>query len=172
MSSSSTLKRQNFNVTPEEEDQLQRLRETLGAASVKDAVLRATRILLTLAQEIEEGKRIYTADSTGIKTRLLLPDMEAPAKEQWKYLAPRPQSWKRQLFVKGKRLTAANVWSDMLANSWSIEETAYNWDLTTDAVNEIIVYCELEQELIGMEADAEKRILLAHGVALTPESRL
>ncbi len=73
----STLKRQNFNVTPEEEAQLQSLREVLAAPSIKDALLRATRILLTLTQEVREGKRIYSVDRNGRETRLLVPDIEA-----------------------------------------------------------------------------------------------
>ena len=108
MENATTLKRQNFNVTPEEEAQLQRLREILRAPSIKDAVLRAARVLLTLEQEAREGKRLFSIDQNGAQTRLLLPDIEAPVSE-WKYLAPRPESWKKQLFVKGRRLTAANV---------------------------------------------------------------
>lgn len=47
-----TLKRQNFNITPEEEAQLQHLRETLGATSIKDALFRATRLTLVLSREV------------------------------------------------------------------------------------------------------------------------
>ena len=170
MATSSTLKRQNFNVTPEEEAELNRLREALGAASVKDALLRATRVLLTLTREVQEGKRIYSLDRSGKETRLLLPDIEASS-ATWKYLVPRPHSWKRQLFIKGRRMTAANVWYDMLANARSIEETAENWDLPVEAVEEIVRYCETDRELIGMEADEEKRLLLEKGVKLTSEGR-
>ncbi|HLK59721.1 MAG TPA: hypothetical protein VKU00_24380 [Chthonomonadaceae bacterium] len=164
-----TVKRQNFNVTPEEEAELQRLREVLAAPSIKDALLRATRILLTLTQEVQEGKRIYSADRNGNQTRLLLPDIEAAQTTAWKYLAPRPHSWKRQFFVKGRRLTAANVWYDMLANQMTPEEAAYNWDLPLEAIEEIIRYCEENRDLIEMEADEEKRFLQEKGVPLTPD---
>src|SRR5579871_2096319 len=167
---SALMKRQNFNVTPEEEAELQRLRETLAAPSIKDAILRATRVLLTLTQEVQEGKRIYSADRSGQLTRLLLPDIEAPA-ATWKYLIPRPHSWKRQLFIKGRRMTAANVWYDMLANERSVAATAENWDLPVEAVEEIVRYCAANRDLIGMEAEEEKRFLLEKGVNLTPETR-
>jgi len=168
MNTPSSLKRQNFNVTPEEEAQLQRLRETLGAASVKDALLRATRVLLTLAQEVQEGKRIYSADRAGTETRLLLPDLEATA-ASWKYLIPRPHSWKRQLHIKGRRMTAANVWYDLLANEQTLQEAAQNWDLPVEAIEEIVRYCESDRELIAMEADEEKQLLIEKGVGITPE---
>ena len=152
MATPAVLKRQNFNVTPQEDAELQHLRETLGAASIKDALLRATRMVLTLSQEVQEGKRIYTSDKGGNQTRLLLPEIESSS-AGWKYLTPRPHSWKRQLFVKGRRLTAANVWMDMHANQRNVEETAENWDLPAEAVEEIIRYCETERALIAMEAD-------------------
>jgi len=86
---SEPVKRQNFNVTADEEAELNHLREALGATSVKDAILRAARIVLTLASEVREGHRIYSADRQGRETRLLLPDCEAST-SAWRYLAARP----------------------------------------------------------------------------------
>ena len=160
-----TLKRQNFNITPEEEAQLQHLRETLGATSIKDALLRAARLTLVLSREVQEGKRIYSTDPSGMQTRLLLPDIEATT-VTWNYLTSRPHSWKRQLYIKGRRLTAANVWYDMLANKRDFKETAENWELPVEAVMEIVRYCEANRELIGMDAEEEKRLMEDQGVSL------
>ena len=154
-----TLKRQNFNITPEEDAQLQELQSALGAASIKDALLRATRVVLTLSQEVRDGKRIYSGTVGGEQSRILLPDFEA-LRPTWKYLSPRPTSWKRQLFVKGRRLTAASVWLDMLANHRTIEETAENWNLPIDAIVEILRYCQTHEPIIKMECEEEKRILM------------
>lgn len=166
----SALKRQNFNVSPEEETELQRLRDTMGASSVKDALLRATRVVLTLAQEIQQGRRIYIGEPGGSQARLMLPDMEASV-EPWKYLTPRPHAWKRQLFVKGRRLTAANVWYDMQANDMSSTEAAENWDLPLEAIEEIDRYCQSNQALIAMEADEERRTLLDACIPLASGAR-
>jgi len=163
-----SVKRQNFNVTADEEAELNHLREALGATSVKDAILRAARIVLTLASEVREGHRIYSADRQGRETRILMPDFEASA-PRWKYLAERPHAWKRQLYIKGRRQSAANVWYDMLANNQTIAEAAKDWDLPEEAVQEIVIYCEANRALIGMEADEDKRLLLEHGIKLEPE---
>ena len=162
------LKRQNFNVTPEEESELQRLREVMAAPSIKDALLRAARIVLALNHEVLEGNRIYSGSHSGKETRILLPDLEAVLPAEWKYLTARPHSWKCQLYVKGRKLTAANVWYDMLANRMTVPEAAENWDLPDAAVAEIVRYCESHRDLIGMEADEEKRLLRENGVALEP----
>ncbi len=82
----------------------------------------------------------------------------------WKYLAPRPGSWKKQLFVSGRRLTAANVWLDMLTNKMTPEEAAEDWDLPLEVVQEIVCYCEANYSLITMECEEEKRALQDAGV--------
>jgi hypothetical protein len=167
MSASASIKRQNFNVTAEEEAELQRLREALGAASVKDALLRSARVMLTLARELGSGKQLHIVQPGYSDVRVLLPDVEA-ASQSWTYLTVRPHSWKRQLFIKGRRTTAANVWFDMLANEMSTVEAADNWNLPIIAIEEIVRYCEANQALIGMEADEERCATLHSGVPLSP----
>lgn len=161
-------KRQNFNITPEQEAELNWLRETIGASSAKDAILRAVRVLAVLAREIEQGQTIYLRNETGQLTRLVLPELEQPAADGWTYLVARPHPWRRQLYVKGRKLPAVNVWVDMVANEMTREEAADAWDLSLEAIEEIIRYCESHEELLGMEADEEKRRLLEAGVILEP----
>ena len=51
-------------------------------------------------------------------------ESEAGTPRQWVYLAERPQSWKKQLFLKGTRLTAFHVWRDMLVNNMTEDKAA------------------------------------------------
>jgi uncharacterized protein (DUF433 family) len=92
------------------------------------------------------------------------------AKTQWQYLEQRPDSWRKQLYLKGKKLLARNVWSDTLVNEWSIEETADNWDLPVEAVSEAIEYCQTHQELLAQEADEERHYLEENGVSIEPKT--
>ena len=66
-------------------------------------------------------------------------------------------------------MTAANVWYDLLANERTLQEAAQNWDLPVEAIEEIVRYCESDRELIAMEADEEKQLLIEKGVGITPE---
>lgn len=109
-------KRQNFNVTPEQEAELLALQSELSAPSVKDAILKAVRLTLLLRREVRSGRRIGLKNAQGNTTEMLLPELEAPGSPRWTYLVERPHAWKRQLFIKGRRLTAAQVWLDMQAN--------------------------------------------------------
>ena len=90
----------------------------------------------------------------------------------WKYLEARPTSWKKQLFLKGRRVTAANIWLDMLTNSRSVRDEAANWDLSVEIVEEIVRYCEANRDLITKESEHERLFMKREGIPLTLEDRL
>ncbi|MEO0835653.1 MAG: hypothetical protein AAFY16_06640 [Cyanobacteria bacterium J06642_3] len=89
---------------------------------------------------------------------------------QWQYLEPRPNSWRKQLFFKGRRLRPAIVCSSMLVEKMTPEEAAYNWDLSIDEVKEAIAYCETNREVIQQDAEAERRYLEERGAVLELET--
>ncbi|MBI3929650.1 MAG: hypothetical protein HY319_29180 [Armatimonadetes bacterium] len=89
--------------------------------------------------------------------------MEAAA-PRWQYLAPRAHPWRRQLYIKGRRLKAFDIWVDMSTNARSVEEAAEDWDLPVEAIREIVAYCETHRQLLDLEAMEEKRRLIAAGV--------
>ncbi len=91
------------------------------------------------------------------------------SKTQWQYLEPRPSSWRKQLYIKGRKLTAFTVWSDMIANEDTLEETADNWNLPLEVIREAIEYCENNQELLKSEAEEERCYLEERGVVLEPK---
>jgi uncharacterized protein (DUF433 family) len=161
-------KRQNFNITPEQEAELAWLRDTIGSSSTKDAILLAVRVLGILAREVKQGHALYLGTESGKLTRLLIPELQPHSDGAWTYLVARPHPWRRQLYVKGRRLRASTVWMDMQTNSMTPEQAADNWDLPLAAIEEIIRYCESHQELLALEADEERRRLLEENVSLEP----
>jgi hypothetical protein len=161
------LKRQNFNVTPEQEAELLALQNEFASPSIKDAIFKAVRLALFLRQEVKRGSRLGLKDQGGIVTEIIMPEWEALGSPPWTYLVERPYSWKKQLFVKGRKLTAAQVWLDMKANQMTELEAAENWDLPVEAVTEIKTYCESHASLLQMEADEEKMFLSRQGIRLS-----
>lgn len=88
--------------------------------------------------------------------------------ESWSYLEPRVESWRKQLYIKDRKLPASVVWSSMLTESMTPEETADNWDLPIEAVHEAIRYCETHKELLTQEAEAERSSIEGRGISLEP----
>ena len=88
---------------------------------------------------------------------------------QWQYLEKRPHSWRKQLYIKGRKLRAFTLWVNMNVNEMTTEEAADNWDLPLTAINEVINYCEANRELLKQEAEEERRRLEVKGVSLEPK---
>ncbi len=82
----------------------------------------------------------------------------------WKYLVDITHPWKRQLYVKGRKLPASTVWIGMLVNKLTREQAADNWDIPIEVIDEIILYCENNKELLEREAAEEKRRLEEKGI--------
>lgn len=161
-------KRQNFNITPEQEAELAWVRDAIGAPTTKDAILRAVRVLAVLARETQQGRKLYLGTQAGDLIQLLIPELQPARAEGWSYLVARPHPWRGQLYVKGRKLRAYTVWQDMQTNQLTPQEAADNWELPVAAVDEIRRYCESNRELLNMEADEERRRLLEEGIPLEP----
>ena len=87
---------------------------------------------------------------------------------QWQYLESRPHPWRKQLYIKGKRIKASVIYSDIIINKETPSEAAENWDLPLTAIEEVIQYCQTHQELLKQEAREERRIVL-EGVTVEPK---
>ncbi|ELR99614.1 hypothetical protein [Gloeocapsa sp. PCC 73106] len=88
---------------------------------------------------------------------------------QWQYLEQRSHLWRKQLYLKGRRLKAFDVWMDIIVNKMTVEEAVENWDLPAEAIRECIQYCETHQELLQQEAAQEKVYLKERGILLEPK---
>lgn len=89
------------------------------------------------------------------------------SKTQWQYLEPRPHSWRKQLYIRGKRIKASVIYFDMIINNETPVEASENWDLPLAAIEEVIEYCQSHQQLLEQEAAKERRIVL-EGVTIAP----
>ena len=95
--------------------------------------------------------------------------MTTNSSTQWQYLEQRPHPWRKQLYIKGKRIKASVIYSDAIVNEETPEETAENWDLPLEAIAEVIKYCESHQELLKQEAAEGRRLLEEKGVRVDPK---
>lgn len=90
--------------------------------------------------------------------------------ESWQYLVSRPHPWRKQLYIKGRKLLASTIWQDQKVNSMTAEQASENWDLPISAIYEAIQYCESHQDLIKLEADEEGYRLETRGASLESQT--
>jgi hypothetical protein len=155
----------DLEMTPDQEAMLGRLRQLLDAPTLKDTVLRSSRIMLYLAESLRQGQHLYIGNAPSDLERVVLPELEQ-ASAGWVWLTPRPHAWRRQLWVKGRRLLASQVWRDTLVNEMTETEAAENWDLPVEAIREIMAYCTEHADLIAADVAEEQQRLQSMGSIL------
>ena len=63
---------------------------------------------------------------------------QARAPLPWKHLERRPHHWRRQLYTKGRNMTARQLAGAVLSNKMTPEEGACDYDLPVEAVREAL----------------------------------
>ena len=116
---------------------------------------------MTLQELTEQAISLPTAERLALIKSVEQSLQNSSADDARQFLWVYPHTWRKQLYMKGRKLPASIVWSDVLTNEMTVAETADNWDLSTEAVHEAIRYCETHRELIRRESkrdrDAAKR---------------
>ena len=96
----------------------------------------------------------------------------------WQYLAPKPKSAYKQLFIKGRNIAARTLYGMYMSAEeppMSLEEIAADYELPIEVVQEAIAYCqtnppEIREDFEAEEAlDAASQRAAAEGRRLTPQ---
>src|SRR5438128_3720152 len=83
-------------------------------------------------------------------------EMPEVAVEPWQYLVHRQHPWRKQLYVKGRNLTARQLVGSMKANQLDEEKAAADHRLPVEAIREALAYVEKNRELLETEAEIER----------------
>ena len=98
-----------------------------------------------------------------------LEEVQETSVEPWKHLVRRRHPWRKQLYVKGRNMTARQLVGAMLANKVTEEEAADDYGLPVEVVREALVYVEQDKELIEAETETERLTHPQGGVARGPQ---
>lgn len=141
--------------------------------AISDAVVAAFSAFAWMLDQKRQGRRVIAVEADEVPERYaeaLLPGVEeALANDRWTWLIERPHPWRRQLWIKGRRLRAAQLVGHMNANAWSVEETARQLDVPAEAVLEARRYVEANLPLVDAETIEEQRIARRTATAHPPE---
>ena len=91
------------------------------------------------------------------------------AVEPWQYLVRRQHPWRKQLYVKGRNMTARQLVGSMKANQLDEAAAAADSHLPVEAVREALAYVESNRELLETEAEIERLMLKRGEVARGPQ---
>ena len=96
-------------------------------------------------------------------------EMRETAVESWQYLVRRRHPWRKQLYLKGRNMTARQLVGSMKANELDEAAAAADYHLPVEAVREAVAYVERNRELLETEAEIERLMLKRGGVARGPQ---
>jgi uncharacterized protein (DUF433 family) len=109
--------------------------------------------------------------SAGFWVQSLYAGQEAAEKpvEPWEYLVHRQHPWRKQLYVKGRNMTARQLVGGIKANQFDEKQASENYKLPVEAIREALSYVEKNKELLEIEAEIERLMHKRGGVARGPQ---
>jgi uncharacterized protein (DUF433 family) len=127
----------------------------MGSGGDAETTRRVFDVVENIADRIRHGYKLAVVptedehpDAVPELTRALRPE------SNYTYLVLRPHPWRRQLSLKGRRLTVGQFLSRMRVEGWAAEQAAAEFELPVEAAYEAIDYGERYGSLIAAE-DAE-----------------
>jgi uncharacterized protein (DUF433 family) len=92
--------------------------------------------------------------------------MTPPTTAAWTHLAPNPKSAYKQLYVRGTRIRARDLYGIYMSaeEAMTPEEIAADYGLAVEAVREAISYCQTDPPEIREDFEREERIMAATGM--------
>ena len=104
-----------------------------------------------------------------LEERIDRKEMREAAVAPWQYLVRRQHPWRKQLYVKGRNMTARQLVGSMKANQLDEAAAAADYHLPVEAVREALAYVESNRELLETEAEIERLMLKRGEVARGPQ---
>lgn len=148
-----------MDLRPEDELALERAKRALGADGDSDTGRALLTLFSRLAAAIEQGTVISFLPSDDTRAIDAVPELTAAlrAESRYRFLVAVPHKWRRQLTLKGRRITAGQLVATMDAENWSVDQAAIEFDVDPLAVAEAVDYVSRYRALINAEAVEERR---------------
>ncbi len=90
--------------------------------------------------------------------------------DPWQFLVRRQHPWRKQLYVKGRNMTARQLVGSIMANQLAEEKAADNFHLPIGAIREALAYAEQNRKLLETEAEIERLMHERGELARGPQS--
>ncbi len=162
-----------FNLPAEQVRVLDVLGRKLALRSRADLMQEALSTFVWFAQQRLRGRVIVSiapeeVDKLAHAVELASPSTAWASDDLYEYLVARPDSWRRQLWLRGRHMTVGQLVAWMTANNLSPVEAAEDFDLPLTQVEEALAYYDMHRDLVDNELREEKTYLQRKGYAVEP----
>lgn len=152
-------RRWQVDLRSEDELTLARARRVFGVEGDSEAGRALLALFARLSAAVEQGATISFLPGDDPRAVDALPEFARALRPESRYtwLVAVPHPWRRQLSLKGRRITAGQIVDVMEANGLSVEAAAAEFDLPEEAVAEAVDYVARNRPLVLAEAAEERR---------------
>lgn len=122
--------------------------------SLSDTVAGALTTFQWLVRQRMAGRRVIAVPSDQLPyvfEEPMIPALEQAMASNWTWLVAREHPWRRQLWVKGRRLAAGDLARTLEIEGWDADRGAHEFDLPVEAVEEAQRYLEANRDLVLAE---------------------
>ena len=147
-----------------------RTSERFFRGSLNETVLTALSTFHWLVRQRTAGRRVVSVlpeHLPSVFEEPVVPGLEEAMTAKWTWLVEREHPWRRQLWIKGRRITAGDLARTIEIEGWSSDQAADEFDLPVVAVDEAIRYLAENRELVLAE---EQENRLAAAATVQPEA--
>lgn len=147
-------RRLSVDLTPDTEAATRAMADRYFRGVTTDAIRASLSLLAWVIDAKRAGKRVVAVSSDQVPQRFeepVLPGLQEQLKTDMTWLVERPHAWRRQLWVKGRRMTAGDLARTVEIEGWTIERAANEYDLPIEAIVEARRYLAANRELVIAE---------------------
>ena len=152
-------RRWQVDLRTEDELTLAHARHVFGAEGDSEAGRALLGLFAKLSAAVEQGTVISFLPGDDPRAVDAFPELTRALRPQNRYtwLVSVAHPWRKQLSIKGRRLTAGQLVDAMEANDLDVEAAAREFDLPSEAVVEAVDYVARNRPLVLAEAAEERR---------------
>jgi uncharacterized protein (DUF433 family) len=147
-------RRLSVDLPPDAETATRTLAERYFRGTTTDAIRSSLSFLAWALEARRRGKRVIAVTPDALPPRFeepVLPGVEEQLAQDWQWLVSRPHPWRRQLWIKGRRLTAGDLARTIEIEDWAPAQAAVEYDLPLEAVLEAQRYAAANRALVLAE---------------------
>ncbi|MGH7727704.1 MAG: hypothetical protein ACREM2_02770 [Vulcanimicrobiaceae bacterium] len=152
-------RRIQIDLRPEDELALDRARRVWGTQGDSETGRALLGLFSKLSAAIEQGTVVSFLPGDDPRAVDAIPEVTSALRPETRYrfLVQVPHPWRKQLSIKGRRITAGQLVNSMEANGWTVATTADQFDLDPLAVAEAVDYVSRNRRLIDAESAEQRR---------------
>ena len=166
-------RRMQIDLRSEDELTLERARRALGTEGDSETGRALLALFARISAAIDQGSVVSFLPGDDPRAVDAVPDITSALRPEsrYRFLTHVPHPWRKQLSIKGHRITAGQLVASMEANNWTIDEAASQFALDALAVAEAVDYVARNRSLVEAEAAEEWRRAEPHVTHRAPAHR-